>query len=226
MHRRARFFALALAASIAAGPAWAEFKICNRTSYVVYAATAAMVGSKATVHGWTRMIPGDCETAIKGDLAAEAYFVYARTSRAHAGPQRAWGGAVPFCTREADFTLQMPMRATCKGADVSALPFAGVDTHRVKAWTMTLTESPALASFDAARIAGLKRLLHDNGLKTGPFDARPDKDAAASLGKYRARRPLAVTAHANDLFNLMEVDALKEQALAKPAQKTQPAMSK
>ncbi len=206
------FSLLAFAAIIAAPPAQAEFRLCNRTSYVVYAATAVPSGAKADIRGWTRMIPGDCETAIAGDLSAPSYFVYARTSRAHIGPRRAWGGNTAFCARDPDFILQMPLHAPCKSVNASPLPFAAVDTHRARSWTMTLTESGNLPSLDAARIAGLKRLLQDNGLKTGAFDSRPDRNAAASLEKYRARRPPGVTAKASDLFNLLEADALKAQA--------------
>jgi uncharacterized membrane protein len=36
------------------------WRLCNRTSYVVEAATGRPDGSEVIVEGWTRLRPGDC----------------------------------------------------------------------------------------------------------------------------------------------------------------------
>ena len=67
-----------------AAPAHAALTLCNRTSYVLYAATAALNGQKGEASGWTRITPGDC--------AARATFRVSctRTSRPDGrGPRRA-----------------------------------------------------------------------------------------------------------------------------------------
>ena len=202
-----------IAALVIGPPAHASFNLCNRTSYVLYAATAAQSGVTVAVRGWTRFAPGECKTAIQGDLAAQAYFIHARTSLAHAGPSRAWGGASTFCAREGDFALSTANTANCDD-DSFALGFAGVDTHHMRSWTMTLTESPAIKSLTDAQLAGLKRLLRDNHLKVGAIDGKPDKDAAASLAAFRSRTRMPPKASAAELFDALETDAMKMTAPA------------
>ena len=71
-------------------PAKADLKICNRTSYVLEAATQVIVkNTESLTQGWMHIVPGDCAIAVKGPLNAASYLVYARSSLAHAGPPRA-----------------------------------------------------------------------------------------------------------------------------------------
>ncbi len=81
-----------------ASQADAGLRLCNRTSYVLYAATGYVQGIDAITQGWTRIVPGTCETAIAEPLIARGYFVYARTSLAHAG--RSGVGRTPVAVRE------------------------------------------------------------------------------------------------------------------------------
>lgn len=207
---------LAALASLALGfatPAHAALNLCNRTSYVIYAATAAVSGPNAATKGWTRLPPGVCKAALQGDLTASAYYVYARTSLAHAGPSRAWGGTASFCVHDGDFALNAPSAANCDDESFP-LSFAQIDTHHMRTWTMTFTESPLLSSLPGAELAGLKRLLRDNGLKVGPLDGNPDNTAAASLATFRARMRMPPGATAADLFDALETDAMKMTAPA------------
>ena len=166
-------------------PARADLKLCNRTSYVLEAATSTIKNTDSLTQGWTRIIPGDCAIAIKSPLAA-SYLVYARTSLAHAGPERAWGGAFPVCVRDSDFTLhQAVTQPYCTSPDTFALPFAPVNFKNRRDWTMDFDETPALASLTAAQLAGVKRLLSDNGYKVGAIDGKPDKPTGTALTDFR-----------------------------------------
>lgn len=196
-----------------ASPADAALKLCNRTSYVLYAATAFATDTDTATQGWTRIVPGSCQIAIKERLAAPAYYVYARTSLAHSGASRAWGGTRPFCVRNADFSLRTPLTAPrCPSDDTFDLPFAPVDAHRAKSWTMTFDETPALASMKDAEIAGLKRLLRDQGARIGAIDAKPDKAGDAAMAGFRKRLNMAANAGSTDLFDALETEALKTAA--------------
>src|SRR6201999_1962763 len=113
-----------------ASSAEAGLKLCKRTSYVLYAATGYLQGVNAVTQGWSRLLPGACQMAIKEPLAAHGYFVYARTSLAHAGLSRAWGGSRKLCVKDADFKLASPIAARCPADDTFELPFAGGDVHR------------------------------------------------------------------------------------------------
>ncbi|MBS0275676.1 MAG: DUF1036 domain-containing protein [Proteobacteria bacterium] len=190
--------------------AQAALKVCNRTSYVLYAAEGWTVGADNFTKGWTRLIPGSCATPISGMLTAQNYFLYARSSQGHSGTARAWGGAVQLCAKDTNFALKTPAASqTCLNSDTYTMPFAPVDTHRMQDWTATLTESDAIATDDAARAAGLDRLLHDIGYKTGNAKQRND-----ALAKFRVKFKIAPKAGVTELFDALETEALKASAPA------------
>ena len=179
----------ALAALLcAAPPAQAALKLCNRTSYILYAATAAIRDTQAQTQGWTRLTPGDCQVARPEALTAQTYLVHARSSLAHSGPAKAWGGNFPMCVKDTNFRLdQSVTMAVCRSDDVFALPFAALDTGGHRNWTMTLDENPALPSLMTAQLAGVKRLLRDNGYAVGAIDGSPDKKTGTALAAFRKR---------------------------------------
>jgi uncharacterized membrane protein len=198
-----------------ASHAQAALKLCNRTSYVVYAATAYASNADAVTQGWTRIVPGSCRIAIVHDLDAQDYYVYARSSLAHSGASRAWGGDTPFCVKDTNFAANTPLAVRrCPSDDLFDLPFARVNTHRMKSWTMTFSETPDIGSMSDATRAGLKRLLKDNGAAIGAIDARPEKSADDAIASFRKRLRLAANAGASDLFDALETEALKAGAPA------------
>ena len=206
--RRGGFAALLLCAS--AGPAAADLKICNQTSYVLSVATAAVTISDVAAQGWKRITPGACQAVLPGALTASAYYVYARSSLAHAGPARAWGGDRPMCVKDVNFSSREPSTARdCSSDDFFLLPFAAVDTHHAMSWTMTLSERPDVATLDQARTAGLQRLLKDLGYKIAPVGARWDKASDAALADFRKRLHVSSRASIADLFDALETGALK-----------------
>lgn len=193
-------------AALCATPASAALKLCNRTSYILYAATAALEGKSAHTQGWTRIAPGTCQIPIHGDLIASQYFVYARSSRAHAGEGRAWGGGTALCVKDANFSLHTPIGAAdCPGGSSFTRPFAALDTHHMRSWTLTFDDKPPEPDLAAAQRDGLKRLFRDNGVANG------DGRATATL---RKRLHLTPRADAAQLFDALETAALKNAAPA------------
>ncbi|HEY0300566.1 MAG TPA: DUF1036 domain-containing protein [Rhizomicrobium sp.] len=209
------FLARALAAWILflglfAVPSQAAMTVCNRTSYVLYAASGTATDTTVAAQGWSRVAPGGCRTVLPDDLTAPAYFLYARSSQAHSGPARAWGGTVAICVKDTNFASRAPITASrCESDDFFELPFAKVDTHHLRSWTATFSESREIASLPQAQLAGLKRLLRDLGYKLGATDGRPDKAADAALADFRKRLRLLPTASPADLFDALETEALK-----------------
>ncbi len=199
-------------ALLAAAPAQAALTLCNRTSYVLYAATAAIKTPQSQTQGWSRIVPGDCQVARKEDLTAETYLVHARSSLAHSGPARAWGGNFPMCVRDANFSLnQTGAMAVCRADGNFALPFAPLDTQGRTSWTMTLDEQPMLSSLMAAQLAGVKRLLRDNGHDPGPIDGSTAKLTGVALAAFRKTMRAEKLDNAA-LFTLMENEARKTNA--------------
>ena len=204
----------ALACALAATPAQAALTLCNRTSYILYAATSAIQSPRSQTQGWTRITPGECQLARKEPLTAETYLVHARTSLAHSGPARAWGGAYPVCVKDANFSLpQSVTQPYCTAEDTFALPFAPLDNHDKSVWTMNFDEQPAMNATEA-QLAGVKRLLKDNGYKIDRIDGKPDKATGAALQDFRKRMKFAVTAGNAELFDTLEREARKKIAPA------------
>jgi uncharacterized membrane protein len=195
-------------------PAHAALNLCNRTSYILYAATSAVGGNAGLTQGWTRLAPGDCQTAIKTSLSGQSILVYARSALAHSGPQRAWGGNFPTCVHDGNFMLRQAVPASACREDSFSAPFAAIDTKGRADWTMNLDEQPAYPSLTAAQLAGVKRLLKDNGFATGTIDGLPDKATGKSLKAFRDRMHFTPSAGNDALFAALEAGALKSTAPA------------
>jgi uncharacterized membrane protein len=191
-------------------PAQAALQVCNRTSYVLYAATGWTTDSDNITQGWTRVVPGGCATPIKQMLTAKNYYLYARSSQAYSGVARAWGGKTQLCVKDANFALKTPITSPdCTSGDAFTLPFAPVDTHRMQSWTATLTESPAITNDSTARMAGIERLLRGNGYKFGNPKQRDE-----ALSSFRAKLKIAGRATPAELFDALETEALKASSPA------------
>lgn len=196
-----------------APPAAAEMRVCNQTSYVLYAAIGYESGLQMLSRGWARVVPGDCTTMITGRLTQPVYFLYARSSQAHRGPAHAWGGSIRICARDVKFAFDMPVgTAHCASDDAYLMPFASVVTGRATRWTTTLSEATHFATPEAARAAGIDRLLGDIGYGTGPSGVRTSKARNAALGAFRARMHMPSNASPADLFDALETEAFKAAA--------------
>jgi uncharacterized membrane protein len=206
------FFAVAAGALLAAQPASAAMHLCNQTSYVLYTAMGFQSGTSMTTRGWIRIAPGDCALAMSEPLTQPLYYIHARSSQAHSGPARAWGGQFRLCAKDTDFSLKTPVGATgCGSDDAFPMPFAAVSRHGLASWTTTFTENPLINSFYAAQQAGIARLLGDIGYKG---DLGEGKAHADLLAKLRATLKLPPNASPDELFAALETLALKAAAPA------------
>jgi uncharacterized membrane protein len=198
------------ACMLVARPAAAEMHLCNQTSYVLYAAIGFPSGSGTATRGWTRIAPGDCALTLREPLNEKTYYIYARSSQAHSGPARAWGGLFRLCAKDTGFSLQTPAGApSCGSDDAYPMPFAAVSPHGHASWTTTFTESPVINTFYAAQQAGLARLLGDVGYKGDLGEGQ-----ANVLAKLRAQLKLPANASPDEMFVALEARALKAAAPA------------
>ncbi|HKX64959.1 MAG TPA: DUF1036 domain-containing protein [Rhizomicrobium sp.] len=196
-----------LALGLIPAPAHAALTLCNRTSYILYAATSAIQSPGSDTKGWTRIAPGECEVARKEPLTAESYLVHARSGVAHSGPSRAWGGAYPVCVKDANFAIRQPVTPPyCSAEDTFALPFAALNNRGKSAWTMNFDEQPVM-SLSEAQLAGVKRLLVDNGYKIARIDGKPDKTTGTALADFRKRMRFDANAGNAALFRTLEQQA-------------------
>lgn len=203
---------LAAGILVQARPASAALKLCNQTSYIVYAAIGAATKTQLDTRGWTRIAPGDCATPILEKLTAPAYFVYAHTSRAHSGPPRAWGGNVPICARDSNFSqrTKLPVRG-CPGGDFYKMPFALLDRRGANSWTTTFRESANFKTPRDAKRVGVARLLEDLGYRVNVPGERA-RDLA--LENFHKRAHLPADANEAELFAALETETMKAAAPA------------
>ena len=207
---------LALTGLVAPGcftPAQAALTLCNRTSYILYAATSAMQSPRSETTGWTRIAPGDCRLTRKEPLTAETYLVHARSSIAQSGPARAWGGDIPVCVKDGNFTLRRGAAQASCAADTFPLAFAPVNNRGKSVWLTHFDEKPAM-NMTEAQLAGVKRLLKDNGYKIARINGRPDKATGVALADFRKRMRFTDKDGNTELFDALEREARKAAAPA------------
>ena len=124
---------LGLAAS--AGPATADFRLCNNTTSRIGVAVGYKDGQGWTTEGWWNLPSRTCETVLKGNLVARYYYVYA-VDYDHGGE---WTGRAFMCTRDKEFTIRGISDCLANGYDRTG--FFEVDTGEQRTWTVQLTES-------------------------------------------------------------------------------------
>jgi uncharacterized membrane protein len=103
----------------------------------------------------------------------------------------------PYCTADGTF----------------ALPFAPMDNRGKSVWTTNFDEQPAL-NLSEAQLAGVKRLLKDNGYAIARIDGKPDKATGAALLDFRKRMRFSPNAGNAELFAALEQQAARKIAPA------------
>ena len=106
--------------------------LCNKTSYLVWAAIGFPAGEEDMSSGWIRVEPGQCAKAIKGKLGPGPYYVYAEAADAkgatvkQAGRLLVWSGSETFCVKTTRFEIKGRDTCTVRGYDERR--FMRVDT--------------------------------------------------------------------------------------------------
>src|SRR5262245_55441491 len=85
-----------------AGPAKADFRLCNNTGNRVGIAIGYKENEGWTTEGWWNISARSCETVLRGALVARFYYIYA-VDYDRGGE---WSGQAFMCTREKEFTIR------------------------------------------------------------------------------------------------------------------------
>ena len=121
-------------ASLAVGPARADFRVCNQSGDRLSLSVAYSANDKWVSEGWWNLKPSDCQPILRGPLAAEFYYVYAMDE--HGGE---WKGRSFMCTSDRVFKIDGRQDCYVRGYDRTG--FFEIDTGRdAKDWTVQLTE--------------------------------------------------------------------------------------
>ena len=188
-----------------------DYRFCNLTSYELQVSVGIRQSSGFwATRGWWPLPAGQCSTVIKGKLSQTSYFTFARTSFAHAGSIRTWGGTQTLCTGRGQFEATSDGSDTC-GPGLEAQGFAKVETGGKPSWTTTLAEGGAFKTLEQARIAGFQRLLADLGRYQGDIDGAQSPKFAEALAAARTAYGIPLTDDAATLYNKLHEEAKKAQ---------------
>ena len=127
---------LALAACLALpGAAHADFRLCNNATSRVSVAIAYTNGKTWVSEGWWNLKSNACEVLLRGNLAAQYYYIYAMDER---GGE--WKGKSYMCTRDREFHIDGRENCLVRGFDSTG--FFEIDTGKdAKNWTVQLTDA-------------------------------------------------------------------------------------
>jgi uncharacterized membrane protein len=148
-----------------AGPAAADFRLCNNTSSRVGIAIGYKDGQGWTTEGWWNMPARSCETVLKGNLVARYYYVYA-IDYDRGGE---WMGQAYMCTRDKEFTIHGIGDCLARGYDRTG--FFEVDTGEQRAWTVQLTESGEQPVQKPPTVSSAPPVMSSQGAKVGASTA-------------------------------------------------------
>ncbi len=182
------------------------WQICNETSFVLEAATGRPDGRAIVVQGWTRLRPGECRLAVNAPLARGTHYLYARTSIAHRGGRRQWGGDARLCVDSGDsFTIENPPQCTTQSLEERR--FRRVQINKRDSWRTIFAEAEPY-TLARARRAGMQRLLIDAGydIREGRRGVDPRRIAQA-IAQFRATARLAPSATEDQMIDALETAA-------------------
>jgi uncharacterized membrane protein len=122
-------------ASLTVTPASADFRVCNFTKSRVGIAIGYNDGEGWVTEGWWNITAGNCESLLRGNLAARFYYIYA-VDYDRGGE---WSGQALMCTRDKEFTIRGTGDCLARGFDRTG--FSEVDTGGQQTWTVQLSET-------------------------------------------------------------------------------------
>ncbi|WP_233356070.1 DUF1036 domain-containing protein [Henriciella aquimarina] len=202
------FAGLFLLGLVGAGSAQAQDKsgqgwsICNRTSFVIETSVARYEGQGVVVEGWKRLRPGSCEVALAGSLRPGVHYLFARSSTAHRGGRRIWGGDTPLCVdTTGSFSVESPQ--DCAAMGLESRDFRPVLIENRDTWKTSLTEIEEY-SLEQAGNAGIQRLLADAGVFNGNIDGAIGRKTRAAINDFLTNNDLDQEMSDPDLIDILE----------------------
>lgn len=194
-----------------------DYQLCNETSYVLDAAIARPVKGEEAIEtsGWHRLFPGHCQTAFKGALAKGTYYIYARSIDAHRGAPQIFGGDELLCTHPLESEFALREHVFCHMNDPNQrgekTGFTPIQVNR-SGWTTRFSPRQAFSSRRHAIVAGIQRLLEDNGYEIGTIDGYAGKVTLQAVKSFQRRHGLPATGVIGDkLFDVLIAEAARHK---------------
>lgn len=184
-------------------------EVCNETSFIVYSAIAFSEQGSLISEGWIRLRPGECRIALPEPVPTDDIFVFGRSSDAHRGGIREWTGPVSICVDQEDFSITA--LANCEALGLENRNFRIIDNSSTAERKTIFTEVNEFKN--RANLAGLQRLLKDNGQDIRKIDGYAGRRTRVAIAKYLKEMKIAPRPSDPDLIDILEQSARKNKHL-------------
>ena len=125
----------AVALTINAASALADFKLCNGTSSRIGVAIGYEDKTGWSTEGWWNVPAQSCETILRG--APPSRYLYVHAIDYDRGGE--WSGQAFMCSRDKEFTIRGTENCLARGYDRTG--YFEVDTNEQRSWTVQLTDT-------------------------------------------------------------------------------------
>ena len=193
---------------LAAAPAHADLKLCNRMSYVIEAAIGIDDKAATATQGWFRIDPAACRVVVQGTLSADRILLNARALGVYGASPIPQNGSDTLCIAPDNFVIAAARQ--CRAGQTPA-PFTQI--------TPTATEDGNLVAYlaegseyddDQARLAGIQRLLVIAGYDAAPIDGVDGPKTQAALAAFLKSRGLTPDILQSPNFFATMIDAVQK----------------
>lgn len=187
----------------------AGHQVCNQTSYVIYLALGIPEADQVRSEGWTRLRPGQCRIVLPAPFSKRPYFAYGYSSPVHGGGLHQWGGRTGFCVKLKD-NFSIDGKGACIGPEYQMRRFNVIDVHPPDGGKTILSEPAEYGS--RAELAGIQRLLRDNGYRVRAVDGYEGRRTRAAIRKFLARVKISPRPDRPGLIDALEKAAQDQLA--------------
>lgn len=179
------------------------WEVCNETSFIIRLANAVMREGKMTPKGWNQVKPGQCQ---KLDAPKNSpRYIFAESSPIHQGGIREWAGKTPICVSQNDFTADAAK--SCQLQNLETRNYLAINPTEQRT---TLIEPDNFAN--KAEIAGLQRLLRDNGYKITRVDGITGRRTNRYIREFKKKSSLPVDLSHSELIDALAIAVQKQQS--------------
>ncbi len=185
----------------------AGWSVCNQTSFIIEAAAARYEGQGVVVEGWKRLRPGACEVVTEGPLNPGIHYLFGRSSTAHRGGRRIWGGEFPLCI-DTTGSFSVETLPDCSVMGLEARDFRPVLIENAARWRTSFTETDA-RTLKQASAAGVQRLLDNAGVYSGRIDGDLGRKTRAAINDFLRSKGLSTNTSDADLMDILEQTAVE-----------------
>jgi uncharacterized membrane protein len=192
---------------LAAVPARADLKLCNRMSYVVEAAIGIDDKAATATRGWFRIDPAACRVVVQGSLTADRILLNARALGVYGSSPIPQNGRDTLCVAPDNFVIAAARqcRAGQTPASFTQITPTATDDGNLVAYLAEDSEYDD----EQARLAGIQRLLVIAGYDAAPIDGVDGPKTQAALTAFLKSRGLTPDIVQTPNFFATMIDAVQ-----------------